>query len=508
VTIAAREPTAIPRRMPLGEHPFIYELNTWVWLGELGLQRGAKLGLGEVPAEEWDAIAALGFDAVWLMGVWERSPAGVEIALKNEALVESFERALPDFTTADVVGSPYCIRNYEVATELGGSNGLASARRELEQRGLKLILDFVPNHVAPDHVWASMHPEYFVRGSDEDLVRDPASFTRVGGRVLANGRDPYFPAWPDVVQLNSFSPDLRAAVIETLGSIAEQCDGVRCDMAMLAINDVFEHTWGGRGGERPAEEYWPGVIGAVKARHPGFVFIAEAYWDMEYALQQQGFSYCYDKRLYDRLVHEDAGSVHGHLTADIGYQDGLVRFIENHDEPRAAATFPVGKARAAAVATLTQTGARLVHEGQLDGRRVQLPVFLGRRPPEEPDADLRAFYERLLESLMDGVFRTGDWQLGERSGWAGNETWQNLVCWGWRGHRPSKLAVVNLSDAPAVGHVSLAWDDLRDCSWQLDDASSGEVYERSGDDLRDGLYVSLAAWGWHLFDLTAASRKD
>jgi Alpha amylase, catalytic domain len=501
VTIAAREGRGAERVAPLVEHPFIYELNTWVWLAELGRRSGGKIGLGEVPGERWDAIAALGFDAVWLMGVWERSPAGVEIALENDGLVESFKRALPDCVAADVVGSPYCIRGYQVATELGGREGLASARSELERRGLKLILDFVPNHVAPDHAWTTVHPEYFVWGSEQDLERDPGSFIKVGDRVLANGRDPYFPAWPDVVQLNAFSPDLRTAVIETLGSIADQCDGVRCDMAMLAINDVFERTWGGRGGTRPADEYWPAVIGAVKARHPHFVFIAEAYWDMEYELQQQGFSYCYDKRLYDRLAHEGADSVHGHLTAESAYQEGLVRFIENHDEPRAAATFPTGRARAAAVTTLSQTGARLVHDGQLEGRRVQVPVFLARRPDEEPDSDLRAFYERLLGALQDDVFRSGDWQLGARSGWQGNDTWQNLVCWGWRDDGPSKLVVVNLSDARASGHVSLAWDDLVGRDWRLDDAGSGAVFERSGDDLRNGLYVTLDPWGWHLFDL-------
>ena len=490
------------------EHPFIYEISTWVWLEALSARAGKKLGLGEVPEEEWDRIAALGFDAVWLMGVWERSPAGIAIALQNDALVESFHRALPDFTPADVVGSPYCIRDYTVDASLGGPNGLAVARQALDERGLGLILDFVPNHVAPDHPWTAAHPEYFVGGSDEDLERDPASFVRVGDRVLAKGRDPYFPAWPDVVQLNAFSPDLRGAVLATLDSIAHECDGVRCDMAMLMMNDVFARTWGERGGPRPADDYWPTVIGAIKNAHPDFVFLAEAYWDLEYALQQQGFDYCYDKSLYDRLEHQGADSVNAHLSGDIGYQRRLVRFIENHDEPRAATTFPPAKARAAAVTTLSQTGARLVYEGQLDGRKVQLPVFLARRPDEEPDTDLRAFYERLLAGMADPVFRSGDWQLGGRSGWEGNDTWTNLIVWGWRDSAPRKLVVVNVGDAPAAGHVSLPWDDLRGRGWRLSDASSGAVYERAGDDLRDGLYVSLEPWAWNLFDLTALDASE
>jgi len=167
------------------EHPFIYEINTWVWLAELRTRLGRKIGLADVPASEWDLVAALGFDAVWLMGVWERSPAGVAIALENPSLLESFERALPGFAPDDVVGSPYCVREYTVAAGLGGPKGLASARKALERRGLRLILDFVPNHVAPDHAWTTAHPEYFVAGSEEELERDPASFVKVGERVLA-----------------------------------------------------------------------------------------------------------------------------------------------------------------------------------------------------------------------------------------------------------------------------------------------------------------------------------
>ena len=158
--------------------------------------------------------------------------------------------------------------------------------------------------------------------------------------------------------------------------------------------------------------------------------------------------------------------------------------------------------------TLTQTGARLVHEGQLDGRTIQLPVFLARRPYEQPDLDTHQFYDRLLTALRDGVFRDGEWQLGERRGWDGNDTWRNLVVWGWRGGQARKVVVVNLGDAHASGHVLLPWDDVRGRTWWLDDAASGEGYERSGDDLRDGLYVSLDPWSWHLFDVTPLDAPE
>ena len=139
-------------------HPIVYEINTWVWLGELAGKHGRPVHLGTVPTEEWDALAAHGFDALWFMGVWERSPAGIEISMRNEGLLADFRRALPDFSPEDNVGSPYCIRRYVVDHRLGGPEGLAVARRMLRERGLRLILDFVPNHVAPDHPWVVAAP--------------------------------------------------------------------------------------------------------------------------------------------------------------------------------------------------------------------------------------------------------------------------------------------------------------------------------------------------------------
>jgi hypothetical protein len=481
------------------KRPIIYEINTWVWLNELAKGGKKPVSLATVPKKEWDAIASLGCDAVWLMGVWERSPAGIAVSMKNQGLLDDFHRALPDFTEADNVGSPYCVRRYAVDPRLGGTEGLAAARKELAKRGMKLILDFVPNHVAPDHPWVTEHPDYFIRGNYGDSVREPGAYIAAGGHVFACGRDPFFPAWPDVLQLNAFSEGLRAEIVATVNAIAEQCDGVRCDMAMLVMNDVFQRTWGERAGARPAGEYWPEVIGAVRAAHPGFLFMAEAYWDLEWELQRQGFDYCYDKKLYDRLEHGPAAAVRGHLGAEPAYQERLVRFIENHDEPRAAAAFSPEKARAAAVTATTLPGAVLLHEGQLEGRRVRLPVFLGRRPDEPADADLQTFYRRLLAAVASEPFRSGAWQLCAVEGWPDNRSCENLVAWCWKGGEERRLVVVNLSDAPSQGRLRVPWDELPGRDWQLAELLGSGVFVRNGDEMRGaGIYVELPPWGFHL----------
>ena len=151
----------------------------------------------------------------------------------------------------------------------------------------------------------------------------PPSFVEIHGAVFACGRDPYFPAWPDVLQLNAFDPGLRQAPYYPARTSPEQCDGVRCDMAMLLLNAVFERTWGGRAGPTPATDYWASSRSRRSSRRiPDFLFIAEAYWDLEWELQQQGFDFCYDKRLYDRLEHDDAENVRLHLCAERAYQEG------------------------------------------------------------------------------------------------------------------------------------------------------------------------------------------
>lgn len=490
------------------KYPVIYEINTCVWLHELSLKHNRQIKLGNVPSAEWDCLGSPGIDAVWFMGVWERSPAGKKIARANQELMSEFKKVLPDFSEKDLAGSAYCIRNYVVDSDIGGPEGLANARRELARRGIRLILDFVPNHVAPDHPWVTSHPEYFIRGSEEDIQRDPASYIKSGNNIIALGRDPYFPAWPDVVQLNAFSPGLRKAVMETVSGIAEQCDGIRCDMAMLMMNSIFEKTWGAPAGEKPAGDYWVNLITEIKNKAPGFLFIAEAYWNLEWELQQQGFDFCYDKKLYDRMEHGSVEDIRLHLLADMSYQDRLIRFIENHDEPRAASSFSFEKGKMAAVVFSTLPGARLFHEGQFEWLKTKVPVFLNRRPDVNSDnssvqrAELKSFYATLLSGIDHDVFRNGIWQLCEVRGWPENSSCGNLLAWTWRNDQDRYLIIINFSSSESQGMVKLPWNDFGGKTLRLNDALNSIVYERAGNEIADnGLYADLKPWSCHFFKI-------
>lgn len=493
------QPTG-PTGVVLPPRPVIYEINTLLWLRELSRRYGRPVTLGDVPAEVWDDLAGFRFNAIWFMGVWERSPAARAIVLENGIQRETMAEVLPDVTVDDIAGSPYAVRRYVVAASIGGPEGLAAARAELAARGVGVVLDFVPNHIALDHPWVTDHPEYFIHGTAEDLADSPHRFFRAGAMIYANGRNPYLTTWRDVAQLNVFHHGLRAAAIETLLDIAAQCDGLRCDMAMLTTTDVFQRTWGERAGEPPAQEYWREVLSAVREQYPTHCFIAEVYWDLEWELQQQGFDYCYDKPLYDRLVYESAESVRGHLGAESAYQDRLIRFIENHSEQRAADTFWAGRALAAAVAAYTLPGAKLFHQGQLEGYTVRLPVFLTRRPEQAADRALRAFYRRLTNAIQSPALRHGQWRLCAMSGWPDNTSYNNLAAWCWQAGEERRLIVVNLSNHTSQARVQLPWPELAGQTWVLEDIMEERVFEHSGDEILNmGLYVELAPWGRHFF---------
>jgi alpha amylase-like protein len=443
-----------PRRavadVALRRRPLLFQVNSRILIGERGRELGRPATLDEVPDSLLDWIAGRGFAWVWLLGVWTTGPAARAVSRSRADWRAGFKKDLPDLTDADITGSPFAIQAYEVEPEYGGQAALERLRGRLDRRGLRLLLDFVPNHVSPDHPWVEKHPEYFIGGTDEDLKNEPSNWTRPPGgqgRVLACGRDPYFPGWPDTVQLNYLHGGLREAMIGVLRRIAQRCDAVRCDMAMLVLPDVFRHTWGYRAVPRdgtPAVDrpFWPEATERVRADHPGFVFMAEVYWDLEWTLQQQGF------------------------------------------------------------------GLRFFHEGQTDGRRVHVSMHLGRRPEEAPEAALRAFYDRLFGVLAREEVHGGQWKLCAcNAAWPGNPTRDAFVVMAWDSAGAGRLlAVANYGRTQAQCYAQWPFKDLAG-RVVLRDLLGDARYERDGAELRaQGLYLDLPPWGCHAFAVESSAR--
>lgn len=481
-------------------YPSLYQINTRVWLTALSRPLGRRATLDDIPDSELDRLAGMGFDWIWLLSVWQTGDAARAVSRANPEWRHEFEQTLPDLTEEDIPGSGFAITGYTVHRDLGGDAALARVRERLRRRGLRLMLDFVPNHMAPDHPWVAEHPDYFVAGSEADLGAAPQNYFRAGPRVFAYGRDPYFSGWPDTIQLNYGHPALQEAMIGELTRIAGQCDGVRCDMAMLVLPDVFERTWGIR-----APLFWPEATRRVREQVPGFCFMAEVYWGREWDIQQQGFDYAYDKTLYDRLREGHAHPIREHFYAGLDYQDKLARFLENHDEPRAAAAFPAGKHEAAAVVTFLAPGLRFFHQGEFEGRLKRISPHLGRAPEEPVNEALKQFYDRLLEVLRNPAVRDGAWRLLDCSpAWDGNGSHDAFIAFAWQAAEVRLLVAVNYAGHQSQCRVHLPFENLGGRQWKLRDLLGDAVYERDGGDLQaHGLYLDVPAWRAHIFELGA-----
>jgi hypothetical protein len=487
--------------------PLLYEINTRCYLGELSRREGRQLTLGDVPESEFKEWVRLGFTHIWLMGVWTSGPRSRQQGLTEKSLQAAYSEALPDWSEKDVVGSPYAIADYKLSEALGGGDGLKAFRERLRRYGLKLILDFVPNHLGLDHRWVSEKPELFVQSPREV----PGTFlqeTPSGPRWLAHGKDPYFPSWSDTVQLDYRLEVTRKAMTDLLRSIAARCDGVRCDMAMLLLGDIFGRTWAnfpptGAVAAAGSGEFWSAAISSVKKEFPEFLFMAEAYWGTEPRLQALGFDYTYDKELYDGIVGRNSAAVQGHLFSLPA--EALRRgahFLENHDEPRIASRLSAEEQRAAALIILGLPGLRFLHEGQLTGARVRTPVQLGRRLSEPEQPEMRKFYEQMLVALQKTSVGQGKAEvLRPGAAWAGNPTAQNFVIVQWQS-KPGEfyLVVVNLAPHRSQCNVHLTAEGLATRDWTMTDLLGTERYTRVGKEMQNsGLFLDLPAHGAQLF---------
>lgn len=485
-------------------YPTLYQVNTRVWVQSLTQQLGRAATLDDIPDAALDEWVSLGFDWIYCLGVWQMGAVGQKVSRSNPIWQAEYRQLLEDLTDEDICGSCFAVTGYTVSQRMGGNAAIVRLRDRLHQRGLKLMLDFVPNHTAPDHPWTQTHPEYYMPGTEEQLAQEPENYCKLslssGDRVFAYGRDPYFPGWCDTLQLNYGNTDLQAAQVSELLNIAQLCDGVRCDMAMLVLPEIFQRIWG-----VPTPPFWETAIDKVRFQHPGFLFMAEVYWDMEWTLQQKGFDYTYDKRLYDRLIERHAHPVREHFWANLDYQRRSARFLENHDEPRIAGTLPLDVHQAAAILTFLSPGLRFFHQGQLAGWQHKISVHLQRGRPEPTDPALQAFYHQLLTCLQLPILRQGEWQLAEcAAAWNGNVTWDNFIAFSWKYEEQRLLVIVNYAPHQSQCYIKISdSDDLAGRLIQLKDLTSATAYDRPGDCLRSGMYLDLPAWGYHVFDLNS-----
>ncbi len=480
----------------------VLEVNAPLWCaGFASKKKGSAGTLDAVPDSAVADIASKGYDALWLMGAWTRGTRSKEIAQAHEGLRRDFDAALPGWTAADITSSPFSICQYRTAPGLGGDEAMQRFRKRLNKKGLSLILDFVPNHTACDHPWVTSRPDLYVCAPEGYAPDRPWNFfqadTSAGRKTIAHGRDPFFDGWTDTAQLDYRNTETRSAMIEELAAISRSCDGLRCDMAMLVLADVFKRTWDHvpfPGGEPANCEFWSESLDAVRKEHPGFIFTAEAYWGLENRLAELGFDYVYDKILLDALIRRDIRQIDGMIGRDPQGLDWGLRFLENHDEERAAKAFQPESQPACAVVALTLPGARLLQDGQAEGARTRLPVQMSRRPAEEPDPAASALYSALLPVLASETLKSGQWRrLEPRNVSCTDWTSSNLLAWRWELQgRSAVLCAANLSQEQSKAWLPVQIRGLRDRITTWKDALDGTVYVRDGDELCDvGLYVQL-----------------
>jgi len=502
----------------------LYEVNVRTWKTHRDANDVVQFGgFKKITPTDLKAIKQAGFNALWLMGIWEIGPKVRDIS-KNYA--------------ADFYGSPFAIYDYCVSSDLGTEQEFRDLVQRAHSLRLSVIVDFIPNHMGLDSAWLNNHPEYFIHRvldtsesdlPDEELkqlypghfpYRTP-SYPQGDRRVpktlmVAYGKDPYFYPWIDTAQLDYAHPGLRQKMIDVLCTWAKVVDGVRCDMAMLMLRDqvkIHRHpelTWEAFNQLMPGE-FWTEAIHAAKRVNPHFVFMAETYWSMEGHLQNLGFDYTYNKPLYEAICNAlHSGHAEGLMNflrlLGTDYLKRSVHFLENHDEERAMNIFGEERQKAAAAMLCTLPGTALLHHGQMEGKRERMPVQRVVPLHQEPEHHvLHHFYRRLLKATSLPVF-----QEGRMTPLYSNNP--ALVSYSRIDNEQKVLVIVNTSEKTQKGSVFLmpglrlhsgTHYRLNDLFYEFKTHTAGSVQPfyvyPAAKLINSGLYVELEPFDAHIF---------
>ncbi len=483
------------------QNPILLQANVRFWLEELSQKLDRQATLEDIPDLMFRQIADRGFDWLYLLCMWKTGEMEAQIARSEPDLKREAERLLGYSGDDAICASCFAISGYEVPEIWGGLESLGQLKERMHQHGLRLMLDFIPNHTGVSHPWVKSHPDFYLEADPGTASVDGAAIqvqSFDGVHHLMHGRDPYFPPWSDTLQLNYANPDLQAAQREELLHTARYCDGLRCDMAMLIIPEVYKRTW-----RKDITPFWPHALAAVRDLIPGFVFLAESYWDLEAVLIEQGFDFAYDKQLYDAFKAQDASRVNQQIVSKAALQPHLAHFMENHDEPRAASVFPTKVHEASALISYFLPGLRFFFEGQHEGKALKTPIQFCTSPKQIKNEALSGFYSKLMDLIVEISGQDGECiPLSAIPAWKDDQGWRNFVAFAWNmGFGKQWLIVVNYSDRASQCFLRSPFQYETETSLQLFDRLNNQTFLRSADELeREGLYIDLPAWGCHCFE--------
>ncbi|OQX29238.1 MAG: hypothetical protein B0D92_04800 [Spirochaeta sp. LUC14_002_19_P3] len=420
--------------------------NTLVWLNQLSKSYGRNITrLDEIPNEELNTMASRGFNALWLIGLWKRSPASREIKQR--------------MGNPEAAASAYSLFGYDIADELGGWDALQNLRHRAECRGIRLSSDMVPNHVGIDSDWVRNRPHWLlssphcpypgysffsenlsgdgavdIRLEDHYYSKSDAAVvfqrrdTRTGEfQYIYHGNDGTSMPWNDTAQINFLNPEAREAVIQDILHVARSFPIIRFDAAMVLARKHIRRLWfpaPGSGGAIPSRseqalsdeefaaalphEFWREVVDRVSAETPGTLLLAEAFWMMEgYFVRTLGMHRVYNSAfmnmLRDQKNQEYRAIIKETLAFDPGILQRFVNFMNNPDEETAVNQF--GKDdRYFAVCTLLATlpGLPMIGHGQIEGLGEKYGMeFVKAYREEQPDSDLIARHEREIFPLLN-----------------------------------------------------------------------------------------------------------
>lgn len=493
-------------------HKLVYQIDIREFFFRMKSTHSKVRNILDLPKEFFEELKSFGIDFLWLLGIYEPSQISKEISISMKDLHKKYHASLLDWTEDDVIGSPYAITSYKIASDFGGNEVFNNFREKIRRDyNLKIILDFVPNHFAIDSPVVQKHPEFFIQATQQQRDTNPDNFITINIKghdyIFAHGKDPYSPPWKDTLQLDYRSKSVQEFMIKELLKLSKYCDGVRCDMAMLLLSDIFFENWKDfpcpKDHVATAKEFWFDAISKVKKANPDFIFIAEVYWHREEDLLALGFDYVYDKVIYELLIENRVNIINEYIKNVFPNLRNRFLFLENHDEQRSAHVFQLDKLKAVATLIYTLPSMKLIHDGQLEGRGYHHAIQLRRLQNENVNSELKTFYKKLFTTIKNSVIPKSYFKLLKPfPAWEGNLAYYNFIIFLYESEQLKKnLVVINLSPYQSQCRVKVESYDLPGKIYLIKDRLSDEEYTRDGNEMfNNGLYLDLKPYQSQIFD--------